>query len=231
MIALLGSTFAMGLFGGVHCATMCGGVASVVCARASGSRHAFAFNAGRVGAYTLLGVLAGAIGALPAGPNLDVLKVVFRAIAVLAMLTVGLHLVGLPSFVRALESLGGPLWKRIAPHAQRLLPIRSSGHALVAGSLWAFMPCGLLYAALAVAATAGSARGGALAMAAFGLGTLPTMASIALAARHVSRFFARGWLRRASGVVLLACGLWSLGVLVRPMFGAERTAHACCHQR
>jgi uncharacterized protein len=231
MIALVLSTFAMGLFGGVHCATMCGGVASVVCANASGTRHAIAFNAGRITAYSALGVAAGAMGALPSGPYLDVLKLVFRATAVIATLTVGLHLVGLPSFVRALEAAGGPLWKRISPYAARLLPLRSTWHALFAGALWAFMPCGLLYAALAVAATAGSFSHGALTMAAFGLGTLPTMASVALAARHIVRVFARRWLRRVAGSVLLACGLWSFAGLARPMLRAERSVHACCPHR
>jgi uncharacterized protein len=226
MIALALSTFAMGLFGGVHCATMCGGVASVVCANASGTRHALAFNAGRVAAYSMLGVAAGAMGALPSEPY--VLKLVVRGVAVIATLTVALHLLGLPSFVRALEAVGGPAWKRISPHATRLLPLRSTWHALVAGALWAFMPCGLLYAALAVAATAGSVSHGALAMAAFGLGTLPTMASVALAARHVARVFARRSLRRVAGTVLLACGLWSLAGLAQPMLNAERSVHSCC---
>ena len=34
MTPLLASAFLMGLFGGVHCVTMCGGVVSVLCTAA-----------------------------------------------------------------------------------------------------------------------------------------------------------------------------------------------------
>ena len=41
--------------------------------------------------------------------------------------------------------------------------------------LWGWAPCGLVYAALALALVAGSASQGALAMTAFGLGTVPAL--------------------------------------------------------
>jgi sulfite exporter TauE/SafE len=46
---------------------------------------------------------------------------------------------------------------------------------LVLGSLWALLPCGLLYSALTVAALAGSVVAGAMVMALFALGTSLTM--------------------------------------------------------
>ena len=42
-------------------------------------------------------------------------------------------------------------------------------------TLWALLPCGLLYSALVVAALAGSVLGGAAVMAAFAIGTSVTM--------------------------------------------------------
>ena len=55
------------------------------------------------------------------------------------------------------------------------------------GLLLSALPCGLLYAALAAAAGAGSAAGGALAMLAFVAGTIPALGAIAL----LGRFFGR----------------------------------------
>jgi hypothetical protein len=43
----------------------------------------------------------------------------------------------------------------------------------LSGIFWGLLPCGMVLAALLLAAAAGSPRGGALTMLAFGLGTLP----------------------------------------------------------
>jgi uncharacterized protein len=79
----------------------------------------------------------------------------------------------------------------------------------VTGSLWVFMPCGLLYSALLVAALSGGATEGALAMALFaigsgiGLGGFPLLVA---ASRH-----AKGrWGVRASGAMLAAAAGWAL---------------------
>jgi sulfite exporter TauE/SafE len=242
---LLGATLLMGLFGGTHCAVMCGSASSVICAApppaakrrlalvdsAPPSRpagYAIAFNLGRIASYTLLGAAVGMLGRLPLALPLDLMKLGFRVVAVLTVVAVGLHLVGIRSFVGHLESVGAPLWRRVAPLAKRLLPLRSAWHALAAGGLWAFMPCGLLYAALAVAATEGTPENGALAMAAFGIGTLPVMAGIGLLAGRMTRAMSRLWIRRAAGAVVLALGLWSTAGLVDQLATYGQSPHACC---
>lgn len=207
MNPLLVPAFSMGLFGSIHCVTMCGSASSVLCAK-KGS-NSLAFNAGRVLGYVGLGFAAGAVGSWTVGHGIDDLRFAFRALAATTMLMVGLHLAGLPSFIRLFESAGGPIWRRVAPLAARLVPLRTPWHALAAGALWSLMPCGLLYAALATSASAYSAVDGATTMGAFAAGTLPMMLGVGALASRVTGQLQKGWVRRAAGALVLAFGVWS----------------------
>ncbi len=71
--------------------------------------------------------------------------------------------------------------------------------------MWGWLPCGLVYGALATAAAAGSPASGAAAMASFGLGTL----ALAARRRRASRCaFAPG--ASSLGSLVLAFGAWGL---------------------
>jgi sulfite exporter TauE/SafE len=98
------------------------------------------------------------------------------------------------------------------------------------------MPCGLLYGALALAASAESPAAGATTMAAFGLATLPVMLTMGAVAQGVTRWLARLWVRRVAGAIVLAFGLWSTaGVAaqagVGEVFGLTTARHHCCPTR
>lgn len=232
MIATVLPAFMMGVLGGAHCVAMCGGSSSALCAGAPrAGRLGVAYNGGRVVGYAVLGLLVGALGSLPPDGPLDAVRFGLRALAALCMLAVGLHLVGLPSFVGRLEELGGPLWRRLAPFAARLLPLRSIPAAVAVGALWALMPCGLLYGALALAATAGSPLAGAVTMAAFAVGTLPTMLVVTTLARGVAKALNRPAVRRTAGAVVLALGLWNTAGVARQVGLASAPTHACCPRR
>ncbi len=245
---LVASAFLMGLFGGVHCVAMCGGIVGVLCgaaprcptatastgpSRLTQAPYWLAYNAGRVGSYTLLGLLFGSLGSVSIGVfPLEPMRFALRAMAAVCMLAVGLHLAGLPSIVTALESIGAPLWKRVAPLTKRFVPLRTPWHALVLGGLWGLMPCGLLYGALALAASAESPSLGAAMMAAFGAATLPVLLTMSVVAQGVSRWLARAWVRRAAGAIVLAFGVWSsLGVAAQAgigsAFGLAPQPHCC----
>jgi uncharacterized protein len=232
MSAIVASAFLMGLFGGVHCVTMCGGVVGMLCgAGPREAKYAVAYNVGRVGSYTLLGLLFGALGTLSTGLfPLDGLRLALRAIAAICMLLVGLHLAGLASPVKRLESLGAPVWRLVAPLTRRFLPIRNPLQAVIVGGLWGLMPCGLIYAALALATSAGSPAEGAATMAAFGVATLPVMLAMGAAAQRIARLLARLWVRRAAGAVVLAFGLYSsVGTAAQAGLGAPLgLSHHCC---
>lgn len=244
------SALLMGLFGGVHCVAMCGGVVGVLCAAAPSCRAAttsaaggrsrapywLAYHGGRVGSYALLGLAFGSFGSLPVGAApLEALRFALRAVAAVCMLSVGLHLAGFPSVVRAIEGVGAPVWARLAPLTKRVVPLRSHWGALLLGGVWGLMPCGLLYAALALAASAGSPLLGAATMTAFGVGTLPVMVTMSAIAQSVAGWVSRPWVRRLAGSLVFAFGLWSAaGVASQAGLGAVfglSPRHACCPTR
>ena len=78
------------------------------------------------------------------------------------------------------------------------------------GSLWALMPCGLLYSALLMASLSASALDGALIMALFALGT-----SVSLTAGPWLLLRLRGgasgaWAIRLAGLALIGTSGWAL---------------------
>jgi sulfite exporter TauE/SafE len=78
----------------------------------------------------------------------------------------------------------------------------------ILGLLWGLLPCGLVLAALLIAAATASPGPGALTMLAFGAGTLPIALSLSLAARwQKSRSLPIFWSRPLSAGVVLLFGL------------------------
>jgi len=173
----------LGLASGVHCVGMCGGfVAAFSAPRVipivpeKKLKRLALFNAGRITTYAAMGAASGLLGgqiafALGAQTALYVF-------ANLMLVAVGLHLAGATRLLAPLEALAAPLWRKAQPFLQR-------GNAYVPGLAWGFVPCGLVYGALAAAAFAGSALGGAAAMLAYGLGTLPWLMATGLALQLV----------------------------------------------
>jgi hypothetical protein len=209
--ALAAAMLAAGLASGVHCVGMCGGIVTAFDARRTipiRERGAWArrlaFNAGRISTYATAGAVAGGVGAaayaagaLPAQETLQV--------AVNVMLVfVGLYLAGAGSLLSRVEAIGMPLWRRLQPLAARLLPARTPPQGYAAGLVWGALPCAMVYAALLAAAAAGSAARGALAMAAFGLGTLPFLLAAGWFAARL-----RAW-RRVAGALVIGFGVFGL---------------------
>jgi sulfite exporter TauE/SafE len=237
--ALAVSALLMGFFGSSHCVVMCGGVVAATCSALPLSRTArwrariayvVAYNVGRVASYAIAGAVAGAIGASLASFTLvERAQLGLRLVAGALMVAVGLYVSGFARALRWLERAGEPVWKRIAPLARRLVPVRSPAHALALGLLWGWMPCGLVYAALAASVTSGSALGGAVAMAAFGAGTLPMLVLMGTAGATVAQAARIRWVRVVAGVALVLLG----GTQTAHAWGASRAlaiggGHACC---
>jgi len=81
---------------------------------------------------------------------------------------------------------------------------------LLLGALWGWLPCGLIYSTLSWVAANGQPLDGALAMFAFGLGTLPAIFSASLAAATLMQMLNRAIVRKISGALLMLYGLWTL---------------------
>ena len=209
------SALLVGLLGGGHCVGMCGGIVSAVSISLPGDQpkvgYHFSYNAGRIASYTLAGVLAGLLGS--SSLFLNHLLPMEKALYLLAnfmLVALGLYLAGWWRGVLVLEKAGGTLWKRIQPLSKKFLPVRTRGQAFALGLLWGWLPCGLVYSVLVAALATGSAwQGGAL-MLAFGLGTLPALLAMGMAAVRLKQFLQKPEVRRGSGVLVLAFGVYGL---------------------
>ena len=211
----------VGLLGGVHCVGMCGGIVGALTFALPPDRRGsalrmlpflLAYNVGRITSYTLAGAAFGGIGAA-AVKSLGGLKAAEASLSVLAgllMVTLGLYLAGWWRGLARLEQAGGHLWRRLEPLGRRLLPARSPRQAWLLGMVWGWLPCGLVYSVLVWALAAGSAGGGALLMASFGLGTLPTLLALGAVAARLARLLQRTEVRWAAGGLVVAFGLTQL---------------------
>lgn len=212
------TAFLLGLFSAVHCIAMCGSVIGALTLSLPAEireqprkmlPYVALYNIGRVLSYTL----AGMIVALLLSPLNDIGGLAWlRYLAVVVMVAMGLYLAGwLPRFAR-IETLGAPLWRRLQPLGQKLLPVRSYTQALLFGMVWGCLPCGLVYAALAVAATTGDAITGGLTMLAFGAGTLPAVMGAGLMTGLLASAARKPRVRQAAGVLIILMALTSLGL-------------------
>lgn len=200
---MIGALLLLGLVSGVHCVAMCGGFVAafngipIRIQRNERWRRTLLFNAGRITSYAIAGAIAGAIG--HAANAAFGAQTVLYVIANVLLIFIGLHLAG---WFGGIEKIGLPLWRRLQPFAARAM----GGNAYVAGLFWGWMPCGLVYGALAVAAFAGTVAGGAAAMAAYGLGTLPWL----LGAGEALAWLQKRTIRAVAGSAVLAFGVYGL---------------------
>lgn len=229
MSPLATAAFVAGLLAGVHCAGMCGGIVGTLALEARGPAwgRQLAYNAGRIAAYVAAGTAAGLAGSLAhaGGAWLDARMTLFL-VANVVMIFLGLYVAGWGRAVLTVEAAGRPVWRRIEPLARRMLPIDSTPKALGAGLAWGWVPCGLVYSMLVVAAASGSAIQGALVMAAFGLGTLPNLLAAGLAAQRLLRLRRAPWVRRAAGLLIVALGV--VGIARLPGLGEAVVAGWHC---
>lgn len=233
------SVFLVGLFGGLHCAGMCGGIVSVMGAGnrpvipIASSRPApplailLGYNLGRITSYTFAGALAGALGSTAALARgvLPVQQVAF-VLANLLLIGMGLYLTGALRSVAMLEAAGQGLWRALKPLAARLLAADSFGRAFTAGLVWGWVPCGMVYGVLIAALLGGSTLEGASLLLAFGLGTLPNLLALGWSAHAARRWLAQRRVRIAAGVLVIAFGVAGLA-RIDPMARLHGIVDAC----
>lgn len=153
-----GMLFTVGLLTGVHCIGMCGGIML-------SQGRAFAYNAGRLVSYTVMGAVFGAVGSIITY-DAQFKSMLFTISGALVVL-IGLMMWGVT-----------PL-RRISPELTKACRFKK-GSALTIGLLTGLMPCGALTAMWAFASASGSALSGAVGMFAFGLGTCVFMLALGL---------------------------------------------------
>jgi len=183
----------VGLLGGAHCIGMCGPLVAIYADRmADGERdgllsfreirqHAV-FNLGRTATYTLLGGLFGLAGQVV---FVSVREVTLVATEVRAVTGIAVGLIVAVVGVSYVTGHGArtvpiPGIERVATPVRNALLQRVDawvGDYRIAGlgAVHGFLPCPLLYPAYLYALVQGSALGGAAALGALGLGTVPAV--------------------------------------------------------
>ena len=203
--------FLVGLLGGTHCVGMCGGIVGALSMGGGRWSLHLAYNTGRILSYGLAGALAGALGAASLGlAGQTTARLVLYVFANLMLVALELYLLGVTGALALTEKAGQKLWRRIQPLTRRFLPARTVAQALPLGLLWGWLPCGLVYGALASALSAGSAWHGAGLMLAFGLGTLPNLLLAGVVLGRFNHFVRNVWVRRISGILVLGFGVYGL---------------------
>jgi sulfite exporter TauE/SafE len=110
-----------------------------------------------------------------------------------------------------IEAAGGKLWTKLRPLSSRAAADDRWTGTVATGLLWGFMPCGLVYSMVLLTLTTQSALEGATVMLAFGLGTLPVMASMTmLLGASWPKLSQRPWFRGAMGITLILFGAWMI---------------------
>ena len=168
-------------------------------------------NLGRLSSYTAIGLIVGALGQF--GISLDQTRGVQTALffaANILLLLLGLYLAGLSDLVRHIEGAGKPIWKRLNPLLNRLLPIKSVPACFAVGLLWGWLPCGLVYSASLYALGSGSALHGGLLMLCFALGTLPNLLAFGWFAGQLKTLLQNRRVRLFAGLSVCAWALWQL---------------------
>jgi len=207
--------FFVGLLGGVHCLGMCGSIVGMLTAQLpkTGARWPFhfAYNIGRLTSYTIAGALVGLLGrtGMLFRDEVPVQHLLF-ALSSLMLVALGLYLAGVWGIVRHIERFGGALWRHIQPLAGKLFPIANPMRAYFLGTLWGWLPCGLVYSVLVTALASGSAQSGAMIMLAFGLGTLPNLLAIGLFWESIKRWVQSPPVRMSAGLLVAAFGVYGL---------------------
>ena len=169
------AAFVVGLVGSLHCIGMCGPIAIALPVPTSSNLSFLTgrilYNLGRVVTYSFLGAILGLLGGRIALTGAQqIVSVVLGVIVIVAVILprryknyFAQHSI-VQNLARPLKSNIGVLFKKGTFSAMFLI-----------GILNGFLPCGLVYVALAGAIASGDAISGAAVMILFGLGTVPAM--------------------------------------------------------
>ena len=213
----LAAALLAGLLGSAHCLGMCAGISGLFAVNSNITTlrnqipMALTYNAGRVTSYAVLGIIVGTFGGVIVKTTPGIAGGI-RLLSGVVIILVGLKVAFDLRLLNPIERMGGTLWARIAPAAQRLVPVTSIPRALGLGLVWGWLPCGLVYSVLLIAATSATPVNGAAIMITFGVGTMPAMVMTGLGAVKLSQLMRRRGTRLGLGLLIVILGLLTIAM-------------------
>ncbi len=207
-------SFVFGAANSLHCACMCGPLA-LACQ--GGSKGACSYHLGRTVSYGAVGVVLGGLGCALGTRELGT-PTAWVALVLAAGLVL-LALVGERGAIK-IPGLGRALQLTMA-RTRALSPATRAG---LLGACTPLLPCGLLWAACAAAAIAGSPLAGGGVMVGFALGSLPLLLLAQTQVGRLARRFGPTTLRRLQcSAMLLTAGM----LVWRGLTSLQGSS--CCH--
>ncbi len=224
-ISALLTAFFVGLLGSGHCFGMCGGIAAglgslpVHSEGRAGTKpramSALLFNSGRIISYAVLGLIsAWILSRVGKVLNVPQWSMILRLLTALMIFLIGLQFLFNWQLLAWIERGGAKVWKYVLPLAVRASSLPGGSGRLLLGLCWGLLPCGLVYSVLLTASAANSPVSGALVMLAFGVGTLPSMLGMSLAAPTLAAMLSDKWTRKLMGAALILLAVLSVSLMV-----------------
>lgn len=219
--------FIMGLVSSLHCIGMCGSIIGTLTLSLSPEiRHkksllfpfVFNYNFGRIVSYSIAGALAGIIQSIATMQMGEIHgHRLLQILSATIMAGSGLYIAGwFPRFAY-IEKAGMHFWKKIEPFGRKLIPVKTRTQAYLFGMVWGWLPCGLVYTALALSATAGDVGKSALTMLSFGLGTLPAVMGVGIMTGILTRLSRMQRFKQAIGLFMIVLALLAALPWLNPM--------------
>ena len=236
-LSALFTAFLVGLLGSGHCFGMCGGIAAGLGTlpvagatqdvKKPQTASAVLFNVGRILSYAVLGLIsAWLLASLGHALNVPKWGMILRFATAVMIFLIGVQFLFNWQTLAIIERLGAKCWKLILPIAVRASSLPGGSGRLALGLCWGLLPCGLVYSVLLTASAAGSAVSGAAVMLAFGVGTLPSMLGMSLAAPALAAMLSDKWTRKLMGAALILLAVLSVSLMVVKMQGKGSHNHA-----
>lgn len=205
--------FLTGLFGGVSCMAVQGGLlASVIATQAregtkrlDGVRLTAFFLIGKIVSYTIIGIFLGYIGSFI--QMTPMIRVALLLVASLFMIVTGLNLLDIHPFFRKF-AIQPPRFlyrfiRKESKSGQWFIP-------LFVGAMTIFLPCGTTQAIMAQAISVGSPAVSGGILFAFILGTVPLFLFFGFLLQTASTVFSKYFMKIAA-ILVLGLALWNLG--------------------
>lgn len=190
----------LGFAGSLHCIGMCGPIVLALPEKENASRISYItgrlfYNSGRTLTYILMGLIIGAIGHVISLAGFQASLSIILGIIIIASLFLPLN--------KTLDFFANnTLWRNTLGKLFR----KKSFSALTGiGILNGFLPCGLVYTALAGAAAGGDVLYGGIYMLLFGLGTIPALVALSVIGKQ-TKINLHGLLKKALPALALILG-------------------------